>query len=74
MIYYPLTNGRNVNEILRLVKALQTTDANGVSTPVNWQPGEQVIVPAPKTTADADKRVADSSVEATDWYFAKKSL
>src|SRR5213075_342613 len=49
MIYYPLTNGRSVDEIYRLVKALQTTDANGVSTPVNWKPGEQVIVPAPKT-------------------------
>src|SRR5579871_1482127 len=73
MIYYPLTNGRNVEEILRLVKALQTTDAHGVSTPVNWNPGEAVIVPAPKTTEAADKRLAETGVEAKDWYFAKKN-
>ena len=74
MIYYPLTNGRNIDEILRLVTALQTSDANGVATPCNWQPGEKVIVPAPMTTDLADKRVVDSSVEMTDWYFSKKSL
>ncbi len=74
MIYYPLTNGRNIDEILRLVTALQTSDANGVATPCNWQPGEKVIVPAPMTTDLADKRVADPNVEMTDWYFSKKSL
>ncbi|HZO90595.1 MAG TPA: peroxiredoxin [Chthonomonadaceae bacterium] len=74
MIYYPLTNGRNVDEILRLVKALQTTDQSAVSTPVNWKPGEPVIVPAPKTTEGADKRMHEPGVEAKDWYFAKKSL
>jgi peroxiredoxin (alkyl hydroperoxide reductase subunit C) len=74
MIYYPLTNGRSVDEIYRIVKALQTTDANGVSTPVNWQPGEQVIVPAPKTSEGAEKRLSEQGVEAKDWYFAKKNL
>lgn len=74
MIYYPLTNGRNVAEILRLVQALQTTDANSVATPVNWQPGEQVIIPAPKTMEGAEKRLHEEGVEAKDWYFAKKSL
>ncbi len=74
MIYYPLSNGRSIDEILRLVKALQTTDANGVSTPCEWQPGEQVIVPAPKTQEGADKRMTEEGVDATDWYFAKKSL
>lgn len=74
MIYYPLTNGRNVDEILRLVKAVQTSDANGVATPVNWKPGEQVIVPAPKTMEGAEKLLSEPGIEATDWYFAKKSL
>lgn len=74
MIYYPLTNGRNVDEILRLVTALQTADKNGVATPVNWRPGEQVIVPAPKTSEGADKRMKEEGVEAKDWYFAKKTL
>ena len=74
MVYYPLTNGRNIDELLRLVIALQTSDANGVATPCNWQPGEQVIVPAPLTTEGAEKRINDPSVTATDWYFSKKSL
>ena len=74
MIYYPLTNGRSVDEIYRIVKALQTTDASSVSTPVNWQPGEQVIVPAPRTAEGAEKRLSEQGVEAKDWYFAKKNL
>jgi peroxiredoxin (alkyl hydroperoxide reductase subunit C) len=74
MIYYPLTNGRNVAEIVRLVTALQTSDKNGVATPVNWQPGDKVILPAPRTTEAAAQRLADPNVEAKDWYFAKKSL
>ncbi len=74
MIYYPLSNGRNVDEIVRLVTALQTTDKNGVSTPCNWLPGEKVIVPAPLTAEGADKRMQDSSVDVKDWYFSLKSL
>ncbi len=76
MIYYPLTIGRNVEEILRLLKALQITDANGVSTPANWQSGDPVIVPAPKTLDGADKRMANTEpgVTAQDWYFAQKLL
>ncbi len=74
MIYYPLTNGRNVDEIVRLVKALQTTDANKVSTPVNWTPGEKVIVPAPTTTEGAEKRMCEKELDVQDWYFSRKSL
>ncbi len=48
MIYYPLQNGRFMPEIIRLVKALQTTDKFKVSTPANWQPGEKVVVPPAK--------------------------
>lgn len=74
MIYYPLTTGRNMDEILRLIDALQTTDRHGVATPANWRPGEQVIVPPPKTAEDAAARVAAKDVECTDWYFCKKGL
>jgi len=73
MVYYPMSNGRSIDEILRLVKALQTSDKYGVATPENWQPGEKVIVPPPKTIADAKKRV-NEGYECTDWYFCKKSL
>ena len=74
MIYYPLTTGRNMDEILRLIRALQTSDENGVATPANWQPGDKVIIPPPQTQEAAEERVADDAVECTDWYFCKKSL
>jgi peroxiredoxin (alkyl hydroperoxide reductase subunit C) len=73
MIYYPMTNGRNIDEILRLVEALQTSDKNGVATPCNWNPGEQVIVPPPQTAEAAEKRMSEG-YEVTDWYFSKKNL
>lgn len=74
MIYYPLNLGRNFDEIMRVVDGLQTADANGVACPANWTTGDDVIVPPPATYADAAARVADSSVQVTDWYFSKKSL
>ena len=72
-IYYPLTTGRNMDEILRLVDALQTADANKVATPANWRPGDKVIVPAPNTTETAEERVGEG-YECVDWYLCKKSL
>lgn len=74
MIYYPLTTGRNMDEILRTIKALQTTDKHGVATPANWRPGDKVIVPPPQTQEMAAERVKESGVECTDWYFCKKEL
>ncbi len=75
LLYYPLSLGRNVDELLRVVDALQTSDANGVSTPANWRPGDPVIVPAPITQADAEKRAAGAAgLEVTDWYISKKKL
>lgn len=73
MIYYPMTNGRNIDEVLRIVEALQTSDKNGVATPCNWQPGEKVIVPPPQTADAAEKRL-NEGYEVTDWYFSKKQL
>jgi peroxiredoxin 2/4 len=73
MIYYPLTTGRNMDEILRLIDALQVTDKHGVATPANWRPGQKVIIPPPKTTEGAEERVR-AGFECTDWYFCKKGL
>ena len=73
MVYYPLTNGRSIDEFLRILTALQTSDANGVATPENWHPGEKVIVPPPATQAEAEAR-ANEGYEYTDWYFSKKSV
>jgi len=73
MVYYPMTNGRSINEFLRLVKALQTSDQHKVATPEGWQPGEKVIVPPPQTQEAAEKR-AKEGYEYVDWYFSKKEL
>ena len=75
LLYYPLSLGRNIDEILRIVDALQTADAHGCATPANWKPGEPVIVPAPLTQQDAEKRAAaKDGMEVKDWYLAKKRL
>jgi peroxiredoxin (alkyl hydroperoxide reductase subunit C) len=73
MVYYPLTNGRSVDEILRIIEALQTSIEHGVATPENWKPGDKVIVPPPSTQEDAEKR-KNKGYEYTDWYFSKKEL
>lgn len=74
MIYYPLTTGRNMDEILRLIQALQTTDEHEVATPANWRPGDKVILPPPATQDAAEERVNTEGLECRDWYFCKKDL
>ena len=73
VIYYPLNVGRNLAEIKRALIALQTADGNKVSLPLNWQPGEKVIVPPPKTLEELEAR-EKSDLEKIDFYLAKKSL
>ena len=73
MVYYPMTNGRSIDEFVRLVAALQTSDANKVATPEAWQPGEKVIVPPPADLDAAEARM-NEGYECTDWYFCKKAL
>ncbi|HYB98934.1 MAG TPA: peroxiredoxin [Candidatus Limnocylindrales bacterium] len=74
MVYYPLTNGRSVDEIFRLVNSLQTSTQHGVATPEGWRPGDKVIQPPPLTAKGAEDRARDPQFEVTDWYFAKKPL
>jgi len=73
MLYYPLSNGRYIPEIIRLIKALQTTDKHGVATPANWQPGDKVVVPAPKNKAEMEKRPSEG-YECKDWYLCFKKI
>ncbi|QSZ67584.1 peroxiredoxin [Methanofollis aquaemaris] len=73
MIYYPLSNGRSIPEIVRLVKALQVTDQHGVATPANWQPGEKVVVPPPKTAEEMERR-AKEGYDCKDWYLCFKEI
>lgn len=74
LIYYPMNAGRNIDEIIRLLDALQTADKHGVACPANWRPGDNVVVPAPKTMADVEKRMADTSLDRKDWYLSLKKL
>ncbi|TFG13496.1 peroxiredoxin [Candidatus Thorarchaeota archaeon] len=73
LIYYPLSNGRNMQEFLRIIDAFQTSDKHKVATPANWQPGDAVIVPPPKTQADAEKRLKEG-YDCADWFFCKKTI
>jgi peroxiredoxin (alkyl hydroperoxide reductase subunit C) len=73
MLYYPLTTGRNMEEIVRLIDALQTSDANAVATPANWKPGDKVVVPPPNTQEAAEER-KNQGYEYIDWYLCKKKL
>lgn len=74
IIYYPLSTGRNMDEMIRLVTALQATDEHQIATPADWRKGDKVIVPPAATTELAEERVNDDSLECVDWYFCKKEL
>ncbi|MGQ9680475.1 MAG: peroxiredoxin [Candidatus Bathyarchaeia archaeon] len=73
VIYYPLNVGRNMQEILRVVDALQTADKHRVALPANWKPGDKVVVPPPSTQEDAEKRLKEG-YECVDWFLCKKPL
>lgn len=74
ILYYPMSTGRNIPEILRMVKSLQFHDENDVSTPVNWQPGTPAVMGAPLTLAEAEARMdgSDASLVPVDWYLTLK--
>jgi peroxiredoxin (alkyl hydroperoxide reductase subunit C) len=74
IMYYPLNVGRNMDEILRALEALQTADKHGVALPLNWRKGEKVIVPPPKTADEMNARIADDTLEKVDFYLARKEL
>ncbi|MBI5849735.1 MAG: peroxiredoxin [Planctomycetes bacterium] len=74
IVYYPLNVGRNVDEVLRVCDALRTAEKHGVACPVNWRPGDKVIVPPPKTEKDVAARKQLKDVERLDFYLVKKSV
>ncbi|NLI03897.1 MAG: peroxiredoxin [Actinomycetaceae bacterium] len=76
LMYYPLSTGRNMKEILRVVKALQTADAFSVATPADWVPGERVIVPTAGSCGVAEDRMTgkEEGVECIDWFFCTKAI
>jgi len=74
ILYYPLSNGRNVDEILRLLIAMQTSDEYKVATPANWRVGDDVIIPPPGSCGAAQERVekAGSDYRCLDWFLCLK--
>lgn len=59
MLAYPKSVGRNFNEIVRVIDALQATDKNPIATPADWTPGDRVIVGMAVSTEDAKERFAN---------------
>lgn len=74
IMYYPLNVGRNMDEILRCLKALQTVDQYSVATPLDWQPGDEVILHSPETLEGVERRMAGPQDGVVDFYLAKKKL
>jgi peroxiredoxin 2/4 len=76
IIYYPLSLGRNFDELKRVIVGLQTVDQYGVALPADWKPGEDVIVPPAGSCGAAEDRMAakGSEVYGKDWFFCMKPL
>jgi len=74
MMYYPSSNGRNMEEIKRLLLALQKSDKEGIATPANWQPGDDVIIPPPGSCGTAKERVEkkEEGKYCLDWFMCLK--
>lgn len=74
MLYYPMQVGRNMQEIIRIIKALQTSDKHGVVIPANWQPGDPVLKKPPLNIDAANTSAASPQGEVVDWYLTKIKL
>jgi peroxiredoxin 2/4 len=77
LMYYPLSTGRNFQEIKRVLISMQTVDKHNVATPADWQPGEDVIVPPPGSCGTAKERVDGAEkegIKCLDWFICFKPL
>lgn len=76
MIYYPLSLGRNFDELYRALIAMQTADAFSIATPADWNPGDDVIVPTAGSCGVAKERMESQDADMTchDWFFCTKKL
>ena len=74
ILYYPMSTGRNFDEIKRIIQALQKADQDKVATPANWRPGEDTIVPTAGSCGVAKERMGskDESIECLDWFLCFK--
>ena len=78
ILFYPQEIGRNMDEIIRVIKALQIADANKVAIPAGWPNneilGDRVIIPPAKDVQTAKQRLESKEHECYDWWFCHKSL
>lgn len=75
IIYYPLSLGRNFDELYRVIVALQTADTFSVALPADWRPGDDVIVPPAGSCGAAKDRVeGKEDMKCYDWFFCTKKL
>jgi peroxiredoxin (alkyl hydroperoxide reductase subunit C) len=75
IIYYPLSLGRNFDELYRVIIGLQTADAFSVALPADWQPGDDVIVPTAGSCGVAKQRMeSKDEMKCYDWFFCTKKL
>ena len=74
IIYYPLSLGRNFDELYRVLIALQTSDEFGVATPADWRPGDDVIISPAGSCGMAQERMESKDIECKDWFFCTKKL
>jgi peroxiredoxin (alkyl hydroperoxide reductase subunit C) len=75
IIYYPMSLGRNFDELYRVIIALQTADAFQIATPADWQPGDDVIVPTAGSCGVAKERMeSKDEMHCYDWFFCTKKL
>jgi len=75
IIYYPLSLGRNFDELYRVILALQTADAFSIATPADWRPGDDVIVPPAGSCGVAKNRMeGKEEMKCYDWFFCTKKL
>lgn len=74
IIYYPLSLGRNFEELYRVAVALQAADEFDIATPADWQPGDDVIIGPAGSCGTAKDRMEDDNIECKDWFFCTKKL
>jgi len=76
IIYYPLSLGRNFDELYRVLVALQTADEFGVATPADWRPGDDVIISPAGSCGTAKDRMdgKEEDLDCKDWFFCTKKI
>lgn len=76
LVTYPMSVGRNIDEIIRIIDAMQTVEKKRVATPANWKVGDSVIIPPPQTAKEAQQRVDEqkNNPEYHDWFLCKTKI